>query len=109
MKFRCLLGSLAMLCLLPISAQSFSYAAVDALFEEWDDSGQPGAAVGVFKDGKTLYQQGYGAANLEHQVAITPTTAFRIGSVSKQFTAACFLLLVREGRASLEDRLYRSG
>lgn len=105
MKIRCLLGSLAVLCLLPISAQSFSSVAIDALFAEWTGSKQPGAAVGVFKDGEVLYQKGYGAANLEHQVPITPKTVFRIGSVSKQFTAACFLLLVRDGKASLEDPL----
>ncbi|MEM9525537.1 MAG: serine hydrolase domain-containing protein, partial [Bacteroidota bacterium] len=105
MFIRYFLGSLAFLCLCQLSAQQFSTAAVDSLFAEWDSPNQPGAAIGIFQGGKIIYQQGYGSANLEHRIPITSTTVFRIGSVSKQFTAACFLLLVQEGKVTLETKL----
>lgn len=105
MFIRYLLGGLAFLCLGYLPAQTFSSAAVDSLFAEWNSLDQPGAVVGIFLDGEIIYQKGYGSANLEHQIPITPTTVFRVGSVSKQFTAACFLLLVQEGKVTLDTKL----
>src|SRR6185436_10937399 len=49
------------------------------------------------------YEKGYGSANLEHGVPITPTTPFIMGSVSKQFTAAAIALLVEDGKLKLDD------
>jgi CubicO group peptidase (beta-lactamase class C family) len=55
-----------------------------------------------------VFQKGYGSANLEHDVPITPGSIFHVASVSKQFTAAAVMLLERDGRLSLDDdvRLY---
>jgi CubicO group peptidase (beta-lactamase class C family) len=76
---------------------------VDKLFQPWDTSTSPGCAVAVLKDGKTLYHRGYGMADLEHDIKITPSTVFLIGSMSKQFTAAAVLMLAQQGKASLDD------
>jgi len=57
----------------------------------------------VARDGKTLLDKGYGFANLEWQVPNTPTTKFRLGSITKQFTAASILLLEERGKLKIED------
>src|SRR5579864_1295475 len=70
-----------------------SAAAVDEVFGDLTKPGSPGCALGVYRDGKLIYAKGYGLANLEENVAITPQSVFDIGSTSKQFTAASILLL----------------
>jgi CubicO group peptidase (beta-lactamase class C family) len=75
---------------------------VDRIFSPFNSS-TPGCAVGVSVDGVQVLARGYGMADLEHDVPITPDTIFEAGSVSKQFTAAAVLLLAREGRLSLDD------
>jgi len=76
---------------------------VDKLFDKWDSTVSPGAALAIIKDGKILYKCGYGMANLEHNILITPTSVFRIGSTSKQFTASCIAILTLQGKISLDD------
>ena len=63
----------------------------------------PGCAVGVAEKGKPPVLRGYGSADLEHAVPVTPETIFEAGSVSKQFTAAAILLLVEDGKIALSD------
>ncbi len=75
---------------------------VDSLFAAYN-SNTPGAAVAIVKDGKVVFLKGYGMANLEYGIPITPQTVFNIASVSKQFTAFAIYLLASEGRISLED------
>jgi len=65
----------------------------------------PGAAVAIIKDGKVLLAKGYGQANVEHQVPVTPDTIFQSGSVGKQFTAAAVMLMVEQGKLTLDDPL----
>src|SRR5581483_27956 len=60
-------------------------------------------AVLVAVDGRPVFRHGYGAANLDHDVPNTPRTKFRIGSLTKQFTAAAVLLLEQQGKLSLSD------
>ncbi len=76
---------------------------VDKLFARWDSTVSPGAALAIVKDGKIIYKRGYGMANLEHNIPITTTSVFRIGSSSKQFTAASIAILAREEKISLDD------
>ena len=76
---------------------------VDQLFAEWDKPDSPGVALAVTKNGKVLYTHGYGAANLEYDIPITPTTVFDIASVSKQFAAFAIATLAHEGTLSLDD------
>ena len=65
----------------------------------------PGVAVAVVRDGKVIKSAGYGMANLELNVAATPDTVFKIGSVSKQFLSAGIMLLVQDGKLSLDDKI----
>lgn len=76
---------------------------VDQLFALWDRPGSPGAAVAVVKDGRIVYKKGYGYANLEYDIPITPSTVFHVASVSKQFTAFAIALLADQGKLSLDD------
>lgn len=76
---------------------------VDELFVAWDSDEVPGAAVAIVKDGAIIYKQGYGMANLEYDIPITPSSIFHIASVSKQFTVFSILLLEKEGKLKLED------
>ncbi len=81
--------------------------AVDSIFAPYDRSDAPGCAVGVMEGGRLAYAHGYGMADLEHGLAITPASVFRVGSVSKQFTAAVIVLLAQDGVLSLDDRVQK--
>jgi len=76
---------------------------VDELFTIWDTNDTPGAALAILKDGSILYKKGYGIANLEYDIPITPSSIFHIASVSKQFTVFSILLLEKQGKLSLDD------
>ncbi len=65
----------------------------------------PGVALAVVKDGKIMLARGYGLANVEHQVPVKPETIFQSGSTGKQFTATAVMMLVEEGKLSLEDKI----
>jgi len=78
---------------------------VDTIFAEWNTTSSPGCALAVVKDGRIAYEHGYGMANLELGTAITPQSVFDIGSVSKEITAMAMLLLVQDGKISLDDNI----
>ncbi len=78
-------------------------AAVDEIFMDLTKPGSPGCVLGVYRDGTMVYSKGYGLANLEENVPITPQSVFDIGSTSKQFTAASILLLEKRGKLSVND------
>lgn len=78
-------------------------AAVDEVFADLSKPGSPGCALAVYSQGKIIYAKGYGLANLEENVPITPQSVFDIGSTSKQFTAASILLLQEQGKLSVSD------
>lgn len=78
-------------------------AAVDAIFATWDKPTSPGCALAVIHDGRIIYERGYGSADLEHDIPITPATVFYVGSDSKQFAAAAIALLAQRGTLSLDD------
>lgn len=83
----------------------FANPQVDTLFAEFNKPGVPGASVAVIKDEKIVYEKGYGLADLENKISVTAKTQFRLASVSKQFTAMAVLLLVDQGKLSLDDTL----
>ena len=78
-------------------------AKVDAVFAEYAKSDAPGCAVAVARGGVKVLEKGYGMANLEYDVPITPATIFEAGSVAKQFTAATILTLANDGKLSIDD------
>jgi CubicO group peptidase (beta-lactamase class C family) len=106
---------IAQLALLPAAARAQQQAAanaslagqVDRVFAQWDRAGSPGCAVAASRDGQLLYTHGYGSANLEYDVPITPASIFESGSVAKQFTAAAIVLLAQDGKLSLDDDIRR--
>lgn len=114
-RFFCVTGALCLSVIILLAVmiiraeacQAYTHTAltdsVDAMFAQWDKEDTPGTAVGIFKDGRIIYARGYGMANLEYDIPITPQTVFRIGSVSKQFTAMCIALLAEQGKLSLDD------
>ncbi|MFN0121644.1 MAG: serine hydrolase domain-containing protein, partial [Blastocatellia bacterium] len=59
----------------------------------------------VAREGKVVFSKGYGMANLEWDIPNTPQTRFRLGSVTKQFTAALIMQLVEQGKIKLDGKL----
>lgn len=78
---------------------------VDQMFAPWNRPDSPGCAAGVYGKGETLYKKGYGMADLEHGVPITPQSVFYLASVSKQLTAAAIAMLDADRKLSLDDPL----
>jgi CubicO group peptidase (beta-lactamase class C family) len=80
-------------------------AKVVKLFAVIDPRTSPGCAVAIMKDGRIVHKGGYGLADLDHDVPITPSTIFQVGSLSKQFTAAAIVLLAQDGKLALDDEV----
>ena len=78
---------------------------IPTLFQELEN--QPGGIIGVFKKGKIDFFKAYGLANLDYDIPITSKTVFDVGSVSKQFTAACVFLLEQQGKLSIDDPIQK--
>lgn len=76
---------------------------IDRVMQPWVSEDSPGCAVAVVKRGEVAFAKGYGVADLERGVPITPETVFDIGSTSKQFTASAVLLAAAEGKLRVED------
>jgi len=76
-------------------------SAIDRLFSR--PPGSPGYAVGLIKDGEFVFAKGYGLANLDDNILITPETSFHLASLSKQFTAAAVALLILDHKIALSD------
>lgn len=80
---------------------------IDGIFQEWNKTDRPGGAVAIVRDGELIYTNGYGSADLEHDLAITPSSVFYIGSVSKQFVTFSVLLLEEQGKLNLDDKIQK--
>ena len=105
--FSALLALLAAATAAPavVAATPEQLARIDRIFRDAYPPTGPGAAVLVVQDGTPVLRKGYGLANVELGVPIRPEMVFRVGSVTKQFTAACVLKLVEQGRLALSDDL----
>ena len=99
--------SLAFLTLAPGRPEKQVHQAkrVDTLFAGLTSGREPGAAVAVVKEGDGVFERGYGVTDLRTMRRIDARTNFRLASVTKQFTAAAVMLLVRDGKLRYEDRL----
>jgi CubicO group peptidase (beta-lactamase class C family) len=71
--------------------------------KEYPNAGEPGMSAIVVADGNPVLRKGYGLANTETGAKVTPDMIFRIGSVTKQFTAVAVLQLVQQGKVKLDD------
>src|SRR5499433_392103 len=108
-----IVNSIFVLVFLLFASAGFSLAA-DSMTEKIDailaaagvqPGNDPGAAVLVVKNGKVLFERGYGVTDLKSVTKIDARTNFRLASVTKQFTAMSIMLLVHDGRLHYEDRL----
>ncbi|XLP05870.1 serine hydrolase domain-containing protein [Alteromonas marina] len=87
----------------PLNSPSQQTIEFDRLFTQFDDINKPGASVAVLQDGEIIFSKGYGSANLEYDIPVTPETMFHVASVSKQFTVFAILLLAEEGKLNFDD------
>ena len=87
------------------AADTAREAATAAVFEGLVRGDEPGLAVLVRQDGKTVFERGYGVRDLRSRERIDPGTSFRLASVTKQLTATAVMLLVRDGKLRYEDAL----
>lgn len=92
-------------CAAPVLAAEEALAAATRILTDATKGDSSGVAVLVARDGKIVFQGGFGLANIAKKTPITPETKFRIGSVSKQFTAAAILRLAEQGKLALSDPL----
>ncbi|MEO8622772.1 MAG: serine hydrolase domain-containing protein [bacterium] len=99
-----LVACLLTLAATPVVAQS-SNAAIDSLMAKYAMRDGPGASVLVIRGGKVTYSKGYGLADVESHVAVTPQTNFRLASLTKQFTATAIMLLVADGKLRYDDAI----
>jgi CubicO group peptidase (beta-lactamase class C family) len=77
----------------------------DVVREEMQRQRIPGVSLAIVKAGQIVYAEGFGLANVEHGVPVRPETVFQSGSVGKQFTATAVMMLVEEGKISLDDSI----
>jgi CubicO group peptidase (beta-lactamase class C family) len=82
-----------------------SSSQIDAIFATLKSDHAPGAAVLVVRNGRVAFRQGYGVTDLRTKTRIDAHTNFRLASFTKQFTAACIMLLARDGKLHHDDHL----
>lgn len=92
-------------CTATASPAQTTAARIDALVRSYADQGEFSGSVLVAWQGKVIYRKGFGWANAEWKVPNTPATKFRIGSVTKQFTAMLIMQLVEEGKLRLDGTI----
>jgi D-aminopeptidase len=78
---------------------------IDEIFASFDKCHSPGVVIGIALEGRPVYRKGFGLANVEQPLTLTPATRMRIASITKHFTCLAYLLLCEEGRASPEDTI----
>jgi CubicO group peptidase (beta-lactamase class C family) len=80
---------------------------IDELLQAAYPADEPGAAVIAVQDGRTIFRKGYGLAQVEFGIPIDPDVVFRLGSITKQFTAVAILMLMEQGLLTLDDSITR--
>lgn len=90
----------------PASPPAYARLA-DGVVKAYADPGLFAGAVLVARDGKPIFRKAFGLANREWDVANTPDTRFRLGSITKQFTAAAILQLAEQGKLSIDDPILK--
>jgi len=90
-----------------ICTSAFADPLDNAMLQEIKREHIPGVSVVVVQNGRIVKEKGYGLANVEHGVPVTPATKFQSGSIGKMFTAALVMLLVEDGKLKLDDPISR--
>ena len=90
----------------PAPPREFDLAAIDGyLSAQVGQAGRVGWSIAIVKDGRVIFAKGYGKRSLQDGRPVETNTVFAIGSVTKQFTCACILLLAEDGKLSVQDRV----
>ena len=105
MKQRTVLSAAWIALAVSVSSAQVSSSQIDAIFASLKSSDAPGVAVLVVHHGKAVFRHGYGVTDLRTRGLIDPQTDFRLASFTKQFTATCIMLLVRDGKLHYDDHL----
>lgn len=106
-RFRYVLPLLLLLSITCFAQDGISTRVDDYIRAEMQAQKIPGVSLAVIKNGEIVLAKGYGLANIEHQVPVKPETIFQSGSMGKQFTATAVMMLVEEGKLSLDDKLIK--
>jgi CubicO group peptidase (beta-lactamase class C family) len=102
--------SLALLVLAAFAGSALAQAPSDvdrAVLQHLQRTKTPGCSVAIVKDGQVTFSKGYGLANIETDTAATPETVYRIGSLTKPFTAMLVMAHVEKGELSLDDPIVK--
>jgi CubicO group peptidase (beta-lactamase class C family) len=100
--------ALPLLCLMILGSRAYSQVSpsqIDAVFAGLKSNDAPGAAAIVVRNGRTVFHRGFGVTDLRTLKKIDERTNFRLASFTKQFTAACIMLLARDGKLRYDDHL----
>jgi CubicO group peptidase (beta-lactamase class C family) len=81
----------------------FNEERIDAIFSKYNQCGLPGVAIGIAVNRRPVYRKGFGLANMELPVVLSPSIRMRIGSTTKHFTSLAYLLLCEDGAADIDD------
>ena len=100
--FLLLLGSFYLAVAQPTTVSN-KVATIDSILASYCNANEPGMAIGIVQNGKVIYKNAIGKADLSNSISITDSTVFNIASVSKHFTALVALMAEEEGKISLED------
>src|SRR3954469_15651078 len=101
------IASLALIALVGVSAQESKSQIDNYMADQMARLQIPGAAVAVLRSGKVELIEGYGLANVERKIPVTPSTMFQIASTTKPFTAMAIMMLVEDGKVSLNEKAIR--
>jgi CubicO group peptidase (beta-lactamase class C family) len=86
------------------SPKTFDLQAIDGYISRYvKQKGLVGLSVAIMRDGEMVFAKGYGLRQLENSLPMETNTSFAVGSITKQFTCACILLLAEEGKLSVHD------
>jgi D-alanyl-D-alanine carboxypeptidase len=84
--------------------KDFDLSAIDAYITSYiREKGLVGLSVAIMQDGEITFAKGYGQRSLEPSLPVEPETSFAVGSITKQFTSACILLLAEDGKLTVRD------
>ena len=100
--------ALSLLCLMILGSRAYSQVSpgqIDAVFAGLKSNNAPGAAAIVVRNGRTVFRRGFGVTDLRTLQKIDERTNFRLASFTKQFTAACIMLLARDGKLHYDDHV----
>jgi len=90
-----------------VAAKTATESDYKKVLSQYIDEKGPGVAVIVSQHGKVLYKDALGMANIEHKVPLKIDSVFRLGSITKQFTAAAIMMLAEQGKLSIQDDIHK--